>query len=226
MTVKVLLEPVPKMRRRQHGLTVVRFLLLMIGVGLLGYTGWVYWDTVHSQEEGERVLDSRVDQTPESTEQPTIGVPGGSRSAEPKRKAEEALIGRIVIPRLKVRAVIREGTDSKTLRRAVGHVEGTAFPGEDGNVGLAAHRDTFFSGLRDAKKGDVITLETMDREFEYKIDSLKIVSPNDVEVLAPTQEPALTLVTCYPFTYVGNAPRRFIVRARRVSANPRASQGS
>lgn len=129
---------------------------------------------------------------------------------------EGGLIGRIEIPRVKVSAIVREGVDSKTLSRAVGHVPETSMPGRPGNVGIAAHRDTFFRGLRNIRKGDLITLETPNGTYEYSVDSLKIVMPENVEVLDPTPAPVLTLVTCFPFDYVGSAPKRFIVRATQT----------
>jgi sortase A len=152
-------------------------------------------------------------------------------AAEPREQTQKppqpaSLIGRIMIPRLNIRAVVQEGVDDKTLRRAVGHVPGTALPGEAGNVGLAAHRDTFFRPLRHVRKNDRITLETLDGDYDYVVDSIRIVTPKDVEVLAPSKNPVLTLVTCYPFYYVGHAPKRFIVRARRVDTKPPELPGS
>jgi sortase A len=131
---------------------------------------------------------------------------------------ERAVIGRIELPRLGVRAMVREGVDDGTLRRAVGHIPVTALPGEPGNVGLAGHRDTFFRQLRNVHKNDRIAIRTLNGEYDYVVDSLKVVKPSDVQVLASTDDNVLTLVTCYPFNYVGHAPRRYIVRARQISA--------
>lgn len=133
-------------------------------------------------------------------------------------KDPEGLIGRIVIKRLQLSAIVKEGLDARTLRRAVGHVPGTALPGEAGNVALAGHRDTFFRPLRDVRVGDRVELETPRATFTYQVESIRIVRPSDVEVLDPTPYPALTLITCYPFNYVGKAPKRFIVRARQLDA--------
>lgn len=130
-------------------------------------------------------------------------------------------VGRINIPRLGIKAIILEGTSTRCLRRAVGHIEGTPFPGEGGNTGLAGHRDTFFRALRKIRDGDKIVLETLDGTFEYIVESMRIVKPQHVEVLGATAAPALTLVTCYPFNYIGSAPKRFIVRARQVDADYR-----
>ena len=124
-----------------------------------------------------------------------------------------SLIGRLRIPRLHVVAMVREGADSATLSHAVGHIPGTALPGKAGNVALAGHRDTIFRALRNIKESDAIDFETDKGTFRYLVASTKIVSPKDVSVLAAGGGPTLTLVTCYPFYYVGSAPKRFIVRA-------------
>ena len=128
-----------------------------------------------------------------------------------------ATIGRVEMPRLKISAIVRYGSDEKTLKRAVGLVPGTALPGQPGNVGVAAHRDTFFRNLRGVQVGDRIKLTTSSGDWEYEVESTKIVRPKNVEVLEPTPEPAMTLVTCYPFNFVGHAPKRFIVRARQIT---------
>lgn len=123
-------------------------------------------------------------------------------------------MGRIEIPRLGISAVVRAGSDARTLQLAVGHIPGTALPGETGNVGLAAHRDTFFRRLKDIRPDDIVRVVTPEGTFEYRVQRTNVVNPEDVWVLDPTEQPVLTLVTCYPFTYVGSAPQRFIVRAQ------------
>ena len=114
-------------------------------------------------------------------------------------------------------AVLPDSTDW-ALNRGVGWIEGTARPGEPGNVGIAGHRDGFFRGLKDIASGDTIELEVPGRVEQYRVSGITIVKPTDVSVLDPTNEPSLTLVTCYPFYYVGSAPERFIVKATRVAA--------
>ena len=106
-----------------------------------------------------------------------------------------------------------------TLNRAVGHIEDTALPGVDGNIGIAGHRDGFFRALMNVVPGDAIVLETLQGTEQYKIERTWIVTPDDVSVLEPTPERALTLVTCYPFYFIGSAPQRYIVRATRVGAS-------
>jgi sortase A len=129
----------------------------------------------------------------------------------------DGLIGRMEVERLGVSVVVMEGTSNKTLRRAVGHIAGTALPGGPGNVGIAGHRDTFFRPLRNIQADDIITLTTRAGSYRYRVVSTKIVDPDNVSVLNSDGSEVLTLVTCYPFYYVGSAPERFIVRARRVS---------
>ena len=129
--------------------------------------------------------------------------------------ADGGLIGRIEITRLGLSAIVAQGIDKRTLRRAVGHIPGTALPGQVGNVGIAGHRDTFFRPLQDIDVDDVIMLTTLWGEFRYRVVSSQVVGPNDTAVLDPTANDVLTLVTCHPFYFVGPAPDRFIVRAER-----------
>jgi sortase A len=117
------------------------------------------------------------------------------------------------IERIHLEVPVLEGTDEVVLNRAVGHIEDTATPGADGNSGIAGHRDGFFRGLKDIVPGDIIELETIRKTERYRIERTWIVDPEDVSVLDPTPTRSLTLVTCYPFYFVGSAPRRFIVRA-------------
>jgi sortase A len=158
---------------------------------------------------GRNKLDAKVD----SPELP--------RSSEPvpaeRPPLPEMLLGRLRIPRLHVAAMVREGADSGTLRTAIGHIPGTALPGRMGNVGLAGHRDTFFRALRNIEKDDTIDFETDTGTYRYAVQSTRIVSPRDVSVLTAAGGRVLTLVTCYPFYYVGSAPKRFIVRAVQMS---------
>ena len=120
--------------------------------------------------------------------------------------------GVLEIPALKLTIPIFAGTSELVLNRGVGWIEGTAMPGEDGNVGLAGHRDGYFRGLKDLKLGDTIEVQSVGRTMRYRVSSLEIVEPTDVSVLDPTDVPSITLVTCYPFYYIGSAPQRYIVR--------------
>lgn len=129
---------------------------------------------------------------------------------------DPGLLGRLVIPRLGLSAFVLEGEDESTLQRAVGFLPGTARPGEGGNTGLAAHRDTFFQPLERIQIDDRIRLEVPPHTYEYRVDSFRVVAPSEVSVLDSTGTEELTLVTCYPFRFIGPAPDRFIVKATRI----------
>lgn len=127
------------------------------------------------------------------------------------------------VPRVEIEVAVHEGVDEVVLNRGVGRIPGTARIGEGGNLGIAGHRDGFFRGLKDVGPGDAIHLVSLHRTEVYVIDDIRIVDPSDVSVLAPTGSPVLTLVTCYPFYFVGSAPQRYIVRAtldRTLEDNP------
>jgi len=122
-------------------------------------------------------------------------------------------IGILRIPKIHVEVPVLEGTDDLSLNRGVGRIAGTASPGENGNIGIAGHRDGFFRGLKDVGPGDTIELVTPRQTENYVVDRVVIVDPNDVSILGPRPRPSLTLVTCYPFYFVGSAPQRYIVQA-------------
>ncbi len=209
MTVKVVSAPI----QTSSALRWLRRGLLVIALVSFGTLGYVYLESTRYQAEQDRALDEPVSAA--STKS------AGKSGRVDSQIGSSDLIGRISIPRLKVRSIVEEGTESATLRHAVGHVEGTALPGEVGNVGLAGHRDSFFRGLKDIARDDRIKVETRERAYEYRVDSLAIVGPDDVSVLDASGGKTLTLVTCYPFGYVGNAPRRFIVHATQISSTSR-----
>jgi sortase A len=127
------------------------------------------------------------------------------------------------IPRLRIEVPVLGGTDDVSLNRAVGHIEETATPGTDGNSGIAGHRDGFFRGLKDIAPGDALHLETPGGIQVYRVERIWVVEPEDVSVLDPTPARSITLVTCYPFYFVGPAPRRFIVRAVLTAPRPTSS---
>lgn len=134
-------------------------------------------------------------------------------------------IGEIEIPRLRLRVPVYEGDDAGILDLGAGHVPGTAFPGAPGNVCIAAHRDKFFRALRFIKPDDEIVLETRQGPLRYVVSSTMIVKPTAVQELMPAPKRDLTLVTCYPFYYVGHAPKRFIVHAFREITPAAGSRG-
>jgi sortase A len=120
------------------------------------------------------------------------------------------------IPKIHLEVPVFNGTDDLTLNHAVGRIAGTARLGESGNIGIAGHRDTFFRGLKDVRKGDVIELKTREGKDRYIVDEIQIVTPDNVGVLRPRPNPSVTLVTCYPFYFVGSAPQRYVVMASLI----------
>jgi len=127
------------------------------------------------------------------------------------------------VPAVGIEAPVLEGTSDAAMNRGVGHIEGSALPGEIGNVGIAGHRDGFFRALKDVKVGDVVELERQTgagiKSEQYQVERISVVEPNDVSVLAATNDATLTLVTCYPFYFVGTAPKRFVVQAKKQTVN-------
>ena len=187
---------------------------LVTGLLAVGYVGCIYAVRFLHQAYQDRNFERALAHAPElappsvmvlSKTEPAIKPPIGS------------LIGKILIPRLGITAVVDEGVDGKTLALSVGHIPTTALPGQPGNVGIAGHRDTFFRPLRNIQRNDIITLTTLRGEYRYRVVSTKVVGPYDIAVLASDGNEILTLVTCYPFYFVGSAPDRFVVRAERVT---------
>jgi LPXTG-site transpeptidase (sortase) family protein len=127
-----------------------------------------------------------------------------------------SVIGRLEIPSLDLSVMLLQGDDEWTLNRAVGHIAGTSLPGQPGNMGIAGHRDGFFRCLKDIKRDSTIGLTTLNGRFTYRVTDINVVTPKDIKVLAATKNPTLTLVTCYPFLYVGDAPKRYIVSAELI----------
>jgi sortase A len=200
---------VVKKRSVQLALRSLQCVFFAAAAALLAYCAFVLVDAWSFQKaqrlELDRLLAAQADQSVR-----TVTL----KTAPPV--AQGSLMGRMEISRLGVSVILIEGTSATTLRRAAGHISGTALPGQAGNVGIAAHRDTFFRPLRNIRQNDIITLTTLLGTFRYRVMSTKIVSPSDVTVLTPGGNEILTLVTCYPFYFVGSAPDRFIVRAERV----------
>ena len=188
-----------------------RDVFLVVGVLILGYCGYVLLDEkLYQAYETRHFQHEMKDQRPPLTS-------GGRVHNLSFHPATRGTLGQIEIPRIGVAAMIMEGTDNRTLRRAVGHIPGTAMPGRQGNVGIAGHRDTFFRALRNIRNGDEITLMTIDGSYRYRVDSIQVTGPENTQVLDSSADDILTLVTCYPFYFVGPSPKRFIVRAQEIS---------
>jgi len=212
--------------------------LFLIGCFALGYYGYAILDARWFQSEQSRQFDQQLDQSQSDPYAVAVAELTNEAAAELKAhgklpapalpsfdKSDDAglpppaagtRLGRIEIPSLNMKIMIQEGTDYRTLQRGIGHITGTALLGQRGNVGLAGHRDTFFRDLRNIHKGDEITLVTLTGDTHYRVDQISIVGPRDSGVLRDSGENILTLVTCYPFYYIGNAPKRFIVRAKQI----------
>jgi sortase A len=178
---------------------------ILAGFFCVGVWGWSVVHRLAYEDRENQAFDEQLRDT----------RPAPPPAAAP---APQSVIGRLVIPRLRLRAMVREGTDARTLDVALGHVAGTALPGQNGNIAIAGHRDTLFQCLRNVAKGDLIVFQTTHGTYTYHVDRIGVVTPRDVGVLAPGSYSALTLVTCYPFRYLGAAPDRLIVKARLVSA--------
>jgi sortase A len=178
---------------------------------MLGYCAYVLVDSRIFQHREKQRLDRLLSDQPKTTPASAIEAVKVTPRVGPG-----GLIGQVQIARLGIAVMVVEGTARRGLRRAAGHIPGTAMPGQPGNVGIAAHRDTFFRPLRNIQRDDVITLTTLSGEYRYRVVSTQVVSPSNVAVLNSDGNQILTLVTCYPFYFVGAAPSRFIVRAERV----------
>jgi sortase A len=202
---------------RASRLTAIQWLLILGGVACLGWCALV--------AIGVWKYQSRP--IPAAAPARAITVPPTDDNAHAAPSLPSALpvgepIGRIEVPRLHLSAAVANGDDDGTLRVAIGHLPDTPFPWEDGNSALAGHRDTFFRELRHIRVNDDMRVATPYGDFTYHVTRTLIVTPDDLSVLAPTNEPTLTLVTCYPFSYVGHAPKRFIVEAVRARTMPAA----
>lgn len=191
------------MTGRSPAVVALAGVLVAAGIALLGFVAYVKVDTHVYQQQARAQLVVEA-QAP----RPAAGT---------VVRREGDLLGEISSARIGLRAVISEGESDGVLRRAVGHVPDTAAPGDTGNVALAGHRDGFFRPLRNIQLGDIITVTAGGVDVRYEVEWTKVVSPADVWVIGPSSARVLTLITCYPFTFIGAAPERFIVRARELS---------
>jgi sortase A len=235
-----------------HG---IRLILFLVGIAALGYYGYTLSDQYVYQAYQNWAFDQGIagrhvtfadflrERTPfgflvgSATATSTV-VPNQQTATAlpsptaPSRPVNGAVLGRVEIARLNLSAVVREGVDNDVLSVAVGHVPSTALPGQAGNFAIAAHRDTLFRALKDIQQGDVVSFQSQNGNYTYKVVATKIVRPTDVSVLQPDggglipetrlvssdgqRNSLLTMITCYPFYYVGSAPKRFIVEAELV----------
>ena len=206
--------------------------LVLSGAAALLWCGYVVAEGYVVQQSAHRQLHSmraaRTTTAPIRAELPA--APDGEMAPPPAEARSSlsmivrpmeptaAAVGELAIPRLEFSAVVFEGTTAGTLRVGLGHLEDTPLPGRPGNVAVVGHRDSFFRPLRNLEEGDDIWFDTVDQRVRYRVSWLRVVDPHELSVLDPTPEPALTLVTCFPFEFLGPAPYRFVVRATRVEA--------
>ncbi len=190
----------------EAALQLAFYALLAMGTAALGYVAYVAIEARAYQAAETRKIELKMAQPAESQSTPEV--------------SQGSAIGRIEIPRRGLAAIVVQGDSAAILRHAVGHIPGTPLPGQPGNVALAGHRDTFFRPLRDIQIGDTIMLQTPGGDYRYLVESTTVVPPAETEVLQSSSVRELTLVTCYPFHYIGTAPNRFIVRARELQPAP------
>jgi sortase A len=201
-----------------------QYALLILGFSALGYCAVVVTRAAMYQTwANQQLLKDRRGGLSEPSQPLVPGfdvvLPPSSRM-QPSKSREGSVVGRIEIPRIHLSAMIAEGTSRQVLEKAAGHVVDSALPGQAGNVAVAGHRDTFFRRLGQLRVGDVIKLTTPGGQYLYRVRFTDVVSPDETWVLEPSSGQTLTLVTCYPFYFIGSAPKRFVVRARRLAMPP------
>ena len=202
---------------QKHPLQASQYALAVVGVLALGYWATVSLSARLYQAKETRAFEGRLQSQQREKERSSV-----SRSTT-TAKHEGSAVARLAIPRLGLASIVVEGVKERDLRVAPGHIPGTPLPGQAGNIAIAGHRDTLFRPLRFIRKNDIVSLTTLRGEDQYRVVSTDIVAPGDIQVLYPTGRDTLTLVTCYPFDYVGPAPSRFIVRAERFGGEQIAS---
>jgi sortase A len=211
--------------RNRGGLDILARCLLTIGLVFIG----IYAGSLIHRSVSSRMALREFDRAQATSLQHTALVQDEGETtfrfwSEKRRRAylesralrQGAPVAVLSVAKLNLRAPVFEGTDEWTLNRGVGWIAGTARPGDTGNIGIAGHRDGFFRGLKDVSKGDVMELSTAKGTAKYAVDEIEIVNPDDVGVLRPRAVASLTLVTCYPFYFIGDAPKRFILHAALV----------
>jgi sortase A len=209
----------PKSEQTREILRGAEILLWMVAIATLGYCSVAYASAAVHQRREKAALNASIT---EMSSHPAA-MPGSTQVVV-REAGDYGVLGVVEIPRLNISSVVEEGVDASTLWEAVGHLPGTAMPGQNGNSALAAHRDTYFSGLGDVEVGDEIVFRSATARFRYRVESMNIVDANETDALPDSAGPTLSLITCYPFHYVGSAPKRFIVVARAVVPTQQAGQ--
>jgi sortase A len=193
----------------------ISLVLLVVGVGLLGYVATEYWGMYHRQQQLEAQWEAQASMPniPEKT--------AGSGRADTSGKAplsQDDFLTRVVIPKISLDAIVVEGASRRDLSEGPGHMKETAQPGQTGNAVITAHRDTFFRHIYELAKGDDILVRRAGQVYKYEVTGKKIVMPEDLSVIRPTPDATLTLITCYPTYYIGPAPKRLVVFSRLIDS--------
>jgi sortase A len=191
--------PLPSWRRylNRRSLSVA---LMLTGAGLLGYVGSAYWETASTQRRLETEWARQAG-----------SVSAAAAASSQSTVSPQQMLTRVVIPKIKLDAIVVEGVSPRQLSEGPGHLDQTAMPGEPGNAVITAHRDTFFRHIYELNTGDEITVLRNGQTFRFAVTGKKVVKPDDVSVLRPTPDAQLTLITCYPTYYIGPAPERLVV---------------
>jgi sortase A len=186
-------------------------LLFFLAGAAIGVWVWSYARQAIDQKHDEEAFNRQQQAAPAAPQQ--------SAATKATKATRDTVVARLSIDRIHLRAMVREGDDDNTLDVALGHIPGTAMPGQTGNVGVAGHRDRLFRRLAEVTTDDRIQLQTAAATYTYQVDDMAIVAPKAVSVLSGGHGARLTLVTCYPFNYIGSAPKRYIVKAHLVQQN-------
>jgi len=201
----------PQASRKKRILFAAQITALILGAVLLGWPAFVFVRSTLVQWSGVRQIDRAYESTKSVDRKSAPAAIVSKRAGQPPAKG--SVLAKFEVPRLQMSLVVLEGADLRTLDKSIAHVETTAMPGEYGNIGIAGHRNTHFKKMEWIRRGDEMILTSAEDRYRYLVESIRLVTPDDVEVLHDSLGPAITIVTCFPFEYVGHAPQRFIVRA-------------
>ena len=186
---------------------VLSLILIVAGVGLLGYVGGEYWWMYHRQKTLEAAWTQQA------------AALAAADQATPVKISPEQMLTRLRVNKIGIDAIVVEGASRKDLSEGPGHMKQTAEPGEAGNAVITGHRDTFFRHIHELSKGDQIQVQRNGKNFIYEVTGRRIVIPEDISVIKPTNDPQLTLITCYPTYYIGPAPKRLVVFSKLIESD-------
>jgi len=201
---------------------ILSWLLLIFGAVFLWRGGFDYWQSVSSQKEEALQWENQNLEAQSADSSPVKGTRAWAQQSKwlkpSARFSKGQAVAKLSIPRLSTVLYVLEGTDDQDLKRGPGHLQGTVMPGANGNCVIAGHRDSHFRALKDITKGDQILVQSRQGTYAYRVTSTSVVTPDNTDSLQPTHKGVLNLITCFPFDYVGSAPRRFIVHADLIQS--------